>query len=537
MRFVAALSLIGAFLAPVLADLPIHCVHDQIFGTWKLSFSKPGKDYDKCGYVSPDSNAHHFMKYDYKLKPVREVTLKVQPPQVQGLNEIDSLGFKGNMKWTTVYDEGIHFSIQDDSGAANAFAFFEYQPKSSGDFGQDAASYVSNCDRTRVGWYHTKDSSGNLLFGCFQGERISGNSTSEGEASLQPKEDMVVSPRSFVNVREPLSKNENLRFNLSYISEVNNNPASTWRAHPHEHLHNKISLADAYQMLGVSRYSKPDHGWDRRTYMHRVAALRRMPQVVSFLESDAVKALPVKFDWRDHIEDLDPVDQGSCGSCFAVSTTMMSTIRRKIAQAKKEGRFMQVSSKEGTKISFDKSDRLAAQDVLNCSPSNQGCEGGYPFLVAWHNYRHGIASSTEVEYLASDLKEACSTKPRVKSAKYYYIGGHYGGATEEALMKDIQENGPATVGIDAPSHLFSYRSGIFPCEATRHEGTNLEDLKPWEATNHAVLAYGWGEENGQKYWLLKNSWGKYWGEDGFFRIPRDNKDRCAITSMPVGMQY
>jgi cathepsin C len=38
-----------------------------------------------------------------------------------------------------------------------------------------------------------------------------------------------------------------------------------------------------------------------------------------------------------------------------------------------------------------------------------------------------------------------------------------------------------------------------------------------EKVDHSVLCYGWGEENGQKYWLLQNSWGKDWGENGNFK--------------------
>merc|ERR1711988_846562 len=132
---------------------------------------------------------------------------------------------------------------------------------------------------------------------------------------------------------------------------------------------------------------------------------------------------------------------------------------------------------------------------------------GYPFLVGFHAARLGIAKNQK---------------------------GHYGAGNNYAMMKDVMEHGPATVGIDAPSGMFAYRRGIFDCkQQVRHEGTNLKDLHQWEATNHAVLLYGWGVEKGQPYWLLKNSWGSYWGENGFFRLKRDGSDACAITSMPV----
>mmetsp|Transcript_42301 Transcript_42301/g.70554 ORF Transcript_42301/g.70554 Transcript_42301/m.70554 type:complete len:537 (-) Transcript_42301:217-1827(-) len=527
-------------LLPLLAyaDLPIHCIYEQVFGRWRLEFTEATEQRQMCGYNSPDTNAHHFLSYKYDFKAKSSTVFEVSPPHLlQEKTEIDSLGYKGDMKWTMVYDEGIHFHVNDKAGEKNAFAFFQYKPKFHSVQSDKPSKYVSYCDRTRVGWYHTKKDD-KLLYGCFKAYRIAGldgpKPSRENQLSMQPEQN-VVSADSLVDIRE--SPNGKFHFNLSFIDEVNADPQSSWKAYAHDHLHDKISLLEAYQMLGVSSYMKPSQKWDRRTYEKRVSLMEN-DATISLVQSDApAKELPKNFDWREKVEDIRAFDQGSCGSCYAVSSTMMSTIRHSIAMSKKEGRFMELRS--GAKLSITSEESLAPQDVLNCSPANQGCKGGYPFLVGWHAYRHGMTSKMEEEYLGVDLENSCKADAkRVKATGYYYIGGHYGAGNEQALMEDIYEKGPATVGIDAPSSLFLYRSGIFNCHKTKHEGTNMKDLHPWEATNHAVLVYGWGEtQSGDKYWILKNSWGASWGEKGFFKLPRDGKDQCAITSMPVGISY
>ena len=86
--------------------------------------------------------------------------------------------------------------------------------------------------------------------------------------------------------------------------------------------------------------------------------------------------------------------------------------------------------------------------------------------------------------------------------EYGYVSG------EERMMKEIYARGPITCAIDATEELEAYKGGIF------------EDKTGTTALNHAISVVGWGEENGIPYWIVRNSWGTYWGEEGFFRIVR-----------------
>lgn len=105
-----------------------------------------------------------------------------------------------------------------------------------------------------------------------------------------------------------------------------------------------------------------------------------------------------------------------------------------------------------------------------------------------------------------------------------YVGGFYGGCDEEAMKLEIYKNGPIVVAINATPELYYYEKGIFHTDVKKIDGTEGKGVKPWEYTNHAVVCVGWGEETIDdevvKYWILKNSWGDQWGENGYFKINR-----------------
>ena len=99
----------------------------------------------------------------------------------------------------------------------------------------------------------------------------------------------------------------------------------------------------------------------------------------------------------------------------------------------------------------------------------------------------------------------------------------------EPLMKlALVERGPLAVSFEVYNDFMHYKSGIY-------HHTGLEDrFNPFEITNHAVLLVGYGSDDitGEKYWIIKNSWGPNWGEDGFFRIKRGT-DECSVESIAV----
>lgn len=90
----------------------------------------------------------------------------------------------------------------------------------------------------------------------------------------------------------------------------------------------------------------------------------------------------------------------------------------------------------------------------------------------------------------------------------YTIEGYAKLEGEEAMMQEIYQRGPISCSLASTPEFRNYTGGIF------HDLTGVTEH------NHALNVVGWGVEDGVKYWIGRNSWGQYWGENGMFRIVR-----------------
>ena len=101
----------------------------------------------------------------------------------------------------------------------------------------------------------------------------------------------------------------------------------------------------------------------------------------------------------------------------------------------------------------------------------------------------------------------------VKVTGYYNVN-----RTEEAMAATVAKYGPVSIALDAMTQIWwPYKGGIVSNCCNKQ-------------ADHAVLIVGYGIDNGQKYWLIKNS--ANWGENGYIRLERGS-DQCGITSAPV----
>ncbi|XP_067425615.1 cathepsin S [Emydura macquarii macquarii] len=209
--------------------------------------------------------------------------------------------------------------------------------------------------------------------------------------------------------------------------------------------------------------------------------------------------VPDSMDWRDKGCVTDVKNQGACGACWAFSAVGALEA--------------QVKLKTGNLVS------LSTQNLVDCSSmyGNHGCRGG--FMTHAFQYiidNNGIDSDASYPYTAQD--GSCHYNQTMRAATCSkFVELPY--ANEAALKEAIANIGPVSVAIDATQPtFFLYRSGVY------------DDPKCTQEVNHGVLAVGYGTLNGKDFWLVKNSWGVYFGDKGFIRMSRNNGNHCGIAS-------
>jgi C1A family cysteine protease len=196
-------------------------------------------------------------------------------------------------------------------------------------------------------------------------------------------------------------------------------------------------------------------------------------------------ALPATLDWRNNggnwISSVK--DQGSCGSCWAFAATALLEAMVKISKH----------------ITSDTN--LSEQMLVSCSGAGN-CNGGYEYKAAQYIKTTGIPPESCFPYTASDSScHPCSdwASKVVRISSWGWVGSSTH-AVETAL-----QSGPVTSWMDVYSDFYHYTSGVYqPTAGATEEG------------GHFVLIVGYNDS--QQYWICKNSWGKTWGDSGFFRI-------------------
>lgn len=219
--------------------------------------------------------------------------------------------------------------------------------------------------------------------------------------------------------------------------------------------------------------------------------------------SSGASGAPSSIDWRQKGAVTSVKDQGQCGSCWTFSAT--GAVEGAWAIAK--GQLVD----------------LAEQELVDCATGiaygSHGCNGGqmegaFKFII-----ENGQCALSAYPYTAKDGScQKCTAVAHISSCSDVK-------PNDQISLKAAVAQQPVAIAIEADTRYFqSYSSGVLTSSSC---GTNLD---------HGVLIVGYGTENGQDYWLVKNSWGTSWGMDGYVKIARSSSTNdagiCGIAMDP-----
>jgi len=281
--------------------------------------------------------------------------------------------------------------------------------------------------------------------------------------------------RQYLSAEENTLRQAIFNKNLAYINE-----------------HNAKGLS--YE-LGMNQFGDLTNAEFQKIYLSKMNASRTGEAFVQGNEVD-----PTSVDWRTQGYVTPIKDQGQCGSCWSFSAT-----------GSIEGAHFKAT---GKLVSFSE------QNLVDCSTKegNQGCNGGLmDYAFTYVIKTGGLDTESSYPYTARDgtCKYSAASSGGTIS-KYVDVTA----GSEAALQSAVATVGPISVAIDASHNSFQfYKKGIYN-----------EPLCSSKNLDHGVLAVGYGVDAGKNYWIVKNSWGTSWGDQGYIMMTKDKRNQCGIAT-------
>eukprot|EP00727_Mastigamoeba_balamuthi_P012532 m51a1_g7901 hypothetical protein (457) ;mRNA; f:141100-143159 len=211
----------------------------------------------------------------------------------------------------------------------------------------------------------------------------------------------------------------------------------------------------------------------------------------------SVVAAPDSVDWRVEGAVNPVLQQGGCGSCYAFAST--------------------AAIESSCKIQSGQLWQLSQQDVVDCSKStgNQGCGGGWGHNVYQWASSRGLNRAVDYPYKAQE--QQCAEVPISLCRVAGWVTLPQG--VEGWKLKSAVAQQPVDITLNAaPDGFRFYKSGILQTDCPQGAG-------------HEVLIVGYGVDNGVAYWLVRNSWGFDWGEQGYIRLARSDDAGDGICGL------
>lgn len=242
--------------------------------------------------------------------------------------------------------------------------------------------------------------------------------------------------------------------------------------------------------------------------------------------------------WPGKIHE--PLDQGNCNASWAFSTAAVASDRISIQSM------------------GHMTPQLSPQNLISCDTRHQGgCAGGRIDGAWWYLRRRGVVTEdcypfsppqqTPAEAARCMMQSRavgrgkrqatahCPNSHRYENEIYQSTPPYRLSSNDKEIMKEIMDNGPVQAIMEVHEDFFVYKSGIY-----KHTNVNYHKSPQYRKhATHSVRITGWGEDRDysgrtHKYWIAANSWGKNWGENGYFRIAR-GENECEIETFVIGV--
>uniref|UniRef100_A0A7S3BM85 Cysteine protease n=2 Tax=Prasinoderma singulare TaxID=676789 RepID=A0A7S3BM85_9VIRI len=257
--------------------------------------------------------------------------------------------------------------------------------------------------------------------------------------------------------------------------------------------------------LGLNSFSDRT-AEEKRAYRGYTRSARRRPaaapKAALAATATAGDGLPEAVDWRQQGVVTPPKNQASCGSCWAHAST--ECLESAVA------------------ITTGKLFNFSVQELVSCVPNPDacggtgGCEGATAPLAFASVITRGIVEESAYPYTAetSTCDDAVVASPVAGITGYTHVTDN----SPQALKEAVATIGPVSISV-AASKWFGYSGGIYDdADACGYEVDHLVQL----------VGYGTDQDSGTDYWIVRNSWGQSWGEQGYIRLKREAADEAPV---------